>query len=156
MSSQEAAAPAVKDADTVFLVTNFWESMSSEAEIAQGKAVTDASKAAGVKHLIASTLIDVTETSKGKLPSVSHFDGKAKIEQYIRKSGIPSTFVLPGFYMSNFFEMIRKNEDGSFGLFFPVNGDKARVPVFDAAEDTGMLFSNSFFIWGIFYWQTIM
>ncbi len=138
MSSVDAAAPAVKGAHTVFLVTNFWETASADTEFAQGKAVTDAAKAAGVKHIIASTLINVTEASKGRLPSVTHFDSKAKIEQYIRKSGIPATFFMPGFYMENFLDMIKKNEDGSYTLALPVSGDKAKIPVFDTAQDTGL------------------
>lgn len=134
MSSQEAAAPAVKGAHTVFFVTNFWELKSEEKEIAQGKAVADACKAAGVKHIIFSSLINVTEASNGRLPAVSHFDGKAKIEKYIRNSGVPATFVLPGFFMSNLFDMIRKNEDGSFSTHWPVSGEKAQVPLFNVAD----------------------
>ncbi len=146
MSSQEAAAPAVKDAHTVFLVTNFWESMSADVEFAQGKAVTDASKAAGVKHIVASTLIDVTEASKGKLSHVSHFDAKAKVEKYIRDSGVPGTFFLPGFFMSNFFQFFNKQQDGSFGLAMPGAGDKIKIPIFDAANDTGTFHDKSRFL----------
>lgn len=138
MSSVEAAAPAVKGAHTVFLVTNFWETGSAETELAQGKAVTDAAKAAGVKHIVASTLMNVTELSKGRLSGVTHFDSKAAIEKYIRASGIPATFFMPGFYMSNFFDMINKNADGSFTLTLPVEGDKAQIPVFDTDSDTGL------------------
>ncbi|KAF4126166.1 Nucleoside-diphosphate-sugar epimerase [Geosmithia morbida] len=137
MSSKESAAPAVQGAHTVFLVTNFWESMSAETEIAQGKAVTDASKEAGVKHLIFSSLIHVTEASKGKLTHVTHFDGKADIEKYIRASGVPATFVLPGFFMLNYFQFLNKNEDGSYTYAVPCSVDKAQVPLFDAANDTG-------------------
>lgn len=139
MSSAEAAAPAVKGAHTVFLMTNFWETMSAETEIAQGKAVADACKAAGVQHLIFSSLINTTEASKGKLPNIAHFDGKAKIEAYIRETGVPSTFVLPGMFMSAFFQSIRKGEDGTFMLALPVSEDKAQLPIFDPASDTGAL-----------------
>ena len=137
MSSAEAAAPAVQGAHTVFLMTNFWETMSADTEIAQGKAVTDACKAAGVQHLIFSSLINTTEASKGRLPNIAHFDGKAKIEEYIRQSGIPSTFVLPGMFMDAYFQSIRKGEDGSYMLALPVDGDKAQLPIFDPASDTG-------------------
>lgn len=140
MSSKEAAAPAVQGAHTVFLVTNFWESASADTEISQGKAVTDASKEAGVKHIIFSSLIHVTEATNGKLTHVSHFDSKADIEKYIRASDIPATFVLPGFFMSNFFDFMKKNEDGSFTFALPVSGDKAQVPMFDAAGDTGQCY----------------
>ena len=139
MSSLEAAAPAVKDAHTVFFVTNFWEHGSVDTEHAQGKAVTDASKAAGVKHIIFSSLINVTEATGGRLAKVKHFDAKHDNEKYILKSGVPATFVLPGFFMSNFIDMgmLRKNDDGSYGLAFPVDGDKAQIPMFDVVGDTG-------------------
>lgn len=136
MSSVEAALPAVTGAHTVFLVTNFWESMNKDTEVNQGKAVTDACKQAGVKHLIFSSLRNVTEISNGRLPNVTHFDGKAEVESYIRASGVPATFVLPGLFMSNFFQFFNKQDD-TYTLAWPVNLDKAQVPLFDAASDTG-------------------
>jgi uncharacterized protein YbjT (DUF2867 family) len=139
MSSPEAAAPAVEGAHSVFMVTNFWETMSDKVEIAQGKAVTDASKAAGVQHLIFSSLINVADASKGRLSHVTHFDGKAKIEQYIRASGIRATFVQPGLFMSGFFSFFKKQDDGSLAWAMPdgVKADQAKLPLFDAAADTG-------------------
>ncbi|KAF3406263.1 NmrA-like family domain-containing protein 1 [Talaromyces pinophilus] len=140
MSSPATAAPAVENAHTVFFVTNFWESMSADVEVAQGKAVTDASKAAGVKHIIFSSLINVSNASNGRLPHVSHFDGKARIEEYIRKSGIPATFVLPGLFMSGFYNFFRKQEDGSYHWAMPdgVKASEAQIPLFDPAADTGI------------------
>jgi uncharacterized protein YbjT (DUF2867 family) len=140
MSSPESTAAAVHGAHTVFLMTNFWASMSADTEVSQGKTVADACKAANVQHVIFSSLINTKEASKGRLPNISHFDGKAEIEEYIRQSGIPATFVLPGYYMNNFFDSIRKNEDGSYMLALPVDGEKAQFPLVDAAGDTGMLF----------------
>lgn len=137
MGSQEDTARAVKGAHTVFFVTNYWESMSRETEVGQGKMVTDACKAAGVKHIIFSSLVDVTEVTKGRLSHVAHFDGKAEIERYIRESGVPATFVMPGFFMSNFFSSFKKGSDGSFTFALPVTGDNARIPLFDASGDTG-------------------
>ncbi|KAK7428138.1 hypothetical protein QQZ08_005377 [Neonectria magnoliae] len=134
ISFVEQVAPVVKDAHTVFLITNFWEKMSEEIEVAQGKAVTDASKAAGVKHLIFSSLLNTTEISDGRLPNIAHFVGKSRIEQYIRDSGVPATFVLPGTYMSNMFTTIRRGEEGAYTLAFPVSGEKAQFPLFDAAS----------------------
>ncbi|KAK7413134.1 hypothetical protein QQX98_008020 [Neonectria punicea] len=137
MGSVELAAPAVAGAHTVFLVTNYWENPSGNGEIAQGKAVTDACKAAGVKHLIFSSLLNTTEASGGRLTEIHHFDGKAKIEQYIRDSGVPATFVLPGLFMSNLFTMIRKNDEGAYTLSLPVSPVKAQVPLFNARGDLG-------------------
>ncbi|KAL7796750.1 hypothetical protein V8C37DRAFT_327260 [Trichoderma ceciliae] len=140
MSSAQSVAPAVQGAHTVFLVTNFWESMSADIELSQGKVVVDACNDAGVKHLIFSSLINVTKASNGRLPNISHFDGKARIEEYIRISGVPGTFVLPGMFMSGFETMIRKNpasEPAGYTLALPVDPHKAITPLFDAAEDTG-------------------
>ncbi|KAH8697113.1 NmrA family transcriptional regulator [Talaromyces proteolyticus] len=136
LGSVESVASAVKDAHTIFLVTNYWETASRKVEVEQGKNVADAAKAAGVSHLIFSSLINVTEASKGSLPNVPHFDGKAEIERYIRASGVPATFVLPGYFMSSLISSLRKQEDGSYQMFLPVS-DAARFPLFDAVSDTG-------------------
>ncbi|KAF5588546.1 nitrogen metabolic regulation nmr [Fusarium subglutinans] len=137
MNTAEQVAPAVKDAHTVFLVTNYWETNSGNGEIAQGKAVADACKTAGVKQLVFSSLIDTKKISNGRLTHIKHFEGKAEIEEYIRQINVPATFVLPGFFASNLFTSIRKNEDGSYGWALPANGDKAKVPLFDVNADMG-------------------
>ncbi len=136
--SMEDLDKAISGSHTVFLVTNFWATMSADTEVAQGKAVADACKRSGVQHLIFSSLINTAEASKGRLSHISHFDGKAKIEQYIRDQQIPATFFLPGYYMANFFDMIRKNDDGSYMLALPVSEDRAQLPLFDASSDTGI------------------
>ncbi|KAJ4267125.1 hypothetical protein NW762_003223 [Fusarium torreyae] len=137
MNTVEQVAPAVKDAHTVFLVTNYWETEKGNGEIAQGKAVADACKAAGVKQLVFSSLLDTNKISNGRLTHIKHFEGKAEIEQYIRDANIPATFVLPGFFASNLFTMIRKNEYGTYSWALPVDGDKAKVPIFDVGSDSG-------------------
>lgn len=133
----DSVARALKDTHTVFLVTNYWETVSRDIEFQQGKNVADAAKAAGISHLIFSSLINVTEASKGALPNVPHFDGKADIEKYIRTSGIPATFVMAGYFMSNLFSSLQKQEDGSYQMFLPIS-DAARFPLFDVVSDTGM------------------
>ncbi|KAK2753334.1 hypothetical protein FQN55_003463 [Onygenales sp. PD_40] len=135
MNSTASIAAALKDAHTVFLVTNFWEVFSKDIEYNQGKNVADAAKAAGVSHIIFSSLINVTEASGGRLSHVAHFDGKAEIAKYIEQIGLSATFVLPGYFMSNFEQALKKEEDGSYGLYIPL-GEKAQFPLFDVA-DTG-------------------
>lgn len=135
MNSIESIAPAVDGAHTVFLVTNYWESVSKDVEYTQGKNVADAAKAAGVSHFIFSSLIHVTEESGGRLSHVPHFDSKAEVEKHARQIGIPATFVMPGYFMSNFRNSFRKGEDGVYAITFPVS-DKAQLPLFDVS-DTG-------------------
>lgn len=137
MNTAEQVTPAVKDAHTVFLVTNYWEINSGNGEIAQGKAVADACKTAGVKQLVFSSLLDTNKISNGRLTHIKHFEGKAEIEEYIRQINVPATFVLPGFFASNLFTSIRKNEDGSYAWALPGHGDKTQVPIFDVQSDMG-------------------
>jgi uncharacterized protein YbjT (DUF2867 family) len=101
----------------------------------QGINVTDACKAAGVQHLIFSSLIDVKEVSKGSLAHVYHFDGKAEIERYIRGSGVPATFVLAGTFTSEMHRLINRQGD-AYVLALPVDED-AQIPLIDVRQDMG-------------------
>jgi uncharacterized protein YbjT (DUF2867 family) len=110
----------------------------SDAELNQGKNVTDVAKEAGVQHLIFSSLLNVTETSGGRFTHVPHFDQKAQVEQYIRSTGVPATFVLPGSFMGNYiqFRQLRQGEDGVYALRYPV-GSEAKFPLIDIDDDMG-------------------
>ena len=126
----------------MFLVTTpDWGNAGSDAELVHGKNVADAAKETGIQHLIYSSLLNVTETSGGKLTHVPHFDHKAKVEQYIRSIGVPATFVLPGYFMSNYtvFGILRKGDDGVYNLAYPVGRD-AQFPLVDIASDMGMIY----------------
>lgn len=81
---------------------------------------------------------NVTEMSSGKLKHVSHFDSKADVEQYIRDSGLPCTFVLPGYYMSNFEKFLRKSDNGVYTVALPIPSS-AEFPLLDTKEDIGEL-----------------
>ncbi|KAF4307346.1 NmrA-like protein [Botryosphaeria dothidea] len=136
LSSKSSLTDALKDSHTVFLVTNYWETGKPEVELNQGKNVADVSKEVGVQHLVFSTLLHVAETSGGRLKHVPHFDGKAEIERYIRDSGVPCSFYLPGYFMSNYKGQLKEGDDGVVTLSYPVSS-KAKFPLVDIAEDTG-------------------
>ena len=136
MSDKSSVTHALHGSDTVFLVTNYWESAKYDVEFGQGKNVADAAKELGIQHLIFSSLLHVGKLTNGRLSHVPHFEAKADIEEYIRKSGVPATFYLPGYFMSNFILTVRKGEDGSLSFAFPVGKD-AKFPLMDTVEDTG-------------------
>ena len=82
----ESLKKAFSGAHGVYAVTNFWEHFSAEKEKAQAKNIADAAKAAGVKHVIWSTLEDTRKLmspSDTRMPMlqekyrVPHFDAKA-------------------------------------------------------------------------------
>lgn len=126
---------AVQGASAVFAVTNYWEKLDQKLEVQQGKNLVDASKEAGVQQFIWSSLVDVNKLSKGKLPNVYHFDSKAQVEEYARSVGLPSTFFMPGFYMSNIPGQMFRLDNDKWTFALPVPGT-APIPVFNTA-DTG-------------------
>src|SRR5215213_11550645 len=82
----------------VFSVQNFWlPNVGFEGEIRQGKNVADAVKAAGIQHLVYSS---VGSAHRGL--GQKHFESKWIIEQYIHSLDIPSTILRPVAFFENF------------------------------------------------------
>ncbi|OAP55331.1 hypothetical protein AYL99_10304 [Fonsecaea erecta] len=137
LDDKDSVIHALQGAYAVYAVTNFWEKKSAAAEIQQGKNIADAAKQCGVQHLIWSSLMNVTELSGGKLSKVAHFDSKAAVEAYIRQLGVPATFFMPGFYMSNIpGQSLNNMQGGTWNFALPIPVD-APMPLFDADADTG-------------------
>ncbi|HEY6509142.1 MAG TPA: NmrA family NAD(P)-binding protein, partial [Vicinamibacterales bacterium] len=96
----ESLKMAFAGAHGVFAVTTFWEHFSAEKEKAQAKNIADAAKAAGVQHVIWSTLEDTRQWMKAddaRMPMlqgsyrVPHFDAKAEANAFF--AGVPTTFL---------------------------------------------------------------
>ena len=115
LGDKASLAKAVEGSDAVFAVTNFWESRSKELEVAQGRNMADASRAAGVRHLVWSSVPHAGRLTEGKLARLEHFDGKADVEEYVEgvKGGMIATYWMPGFFMQNIKGMINPGQDGS-------------------------------------------
>ncbi|KAJ5369758.1 NmrA family transcriptional regulator [Penicillium cataractarum] len=139
MTSKDSLVNAIQGSHSVFLVTTpAWGVAGSTAELDHGRNVADVAKQTGVQHLIFSSLLDVTKETSGRLKNVHHFDQKAHVEEYIRSTGVPATFVLPGYFMNNYtlYGMLRKGEDGVYNLAYPV-GEDAKFPLVDIVDDMG-------------------
>ncbi|KAG9230176.1 putative NmrA-like family domain-containing protein 1 [Amylocarpus encephaloides] len=138
LNDAESVRAAIKGSYAVYGVTNFWESGDGDVEMAQGRAMADGAKEAGVQHLVWSSLPNVSERSNGGLTGVLHFDSKAGVEAYIRKIGVPATFFMPGFYMSNLpggmFRQAPPSNDYTLALPVPASSP---VPLLDTEDDTG-------------------
>lgn len=127
-------------------MTNYWADMSAEHEIAQAANGARAAKAAGVRHLIWSTL----EDTRGYLPlddpsipvfdgkySVPHFDAKSEADRFFAETGVPTTYLRPSMYweaFDNFGFGPRRAQDGALVLTLPM-GDRKLAGI--AAEDIG-------------------
>ncbi|EGO57252.1 hypothetical protein NEUTE1DRAFT_121747 [Neurospora tetrasperma FGSC 2508] len=142
LNDKSSLRKAVDGAYAVFAVTNYWEKMNKDVEVQQGKNLVDVAAEAGVQHFIWSSVLNIYELSKGKLPNLHHFDSKAEVEDYARlTTSLPSTFFLPGFYMSNFpgpaLGLTHHDDDtGKWTFALPTPASSSFFPLFDTA-DTG-------------------
>jgi uncharacterized protein YbjT (DUF2867 family) len=129
-----------------FCVTNFWEHLSPEKELAQAIHQAEAAKQAGVQHVIWSTLEDTRRwvpLTDSRMPTllgkykVPHFDAKGEADKTFRDLGVPTTFLLTSFYWDNMIHFgmgPKKSPDGKLAITFPM-GDKKLPGI--AAEDIG-------------------
>jgi uncharacterized protein YbjT (DUF2867 family) len=130
----ESLKKAFAGAHGVFGVTNFWEHFSAEKEKAQAKNIADAARAAGVKHVIWSTLEDTRQFMSAddkRMPMlqekyrVPHFDAKAEANAFF--SGVPATMLVTSFYWDNLFMFglaPKKGDDGVYAWAFPMGNAK--------------------------------
>ena len=136
---KESLKQAMQGAHTVFGVTaTIYDEKLKERELAQGKAMTDAAVAAGVRYFIFSTLSNGGKLSDGKIKNLAHFDVKAEIEDYIRAQPMKSAFFAPGSFMQNFahFMTPRPAGDGTYAISNFVTPE-TQLPLVDIVDDTG-------------------
>ncbi len=137
---------AFEGAYGAYCVTFYWAHFSPEKEKSQAAAMARAAKAAGVKHVIWSTLEDTRKwvpLSDDRMPTlmddykVPHFDAKGESNRFFTEQGVPTTFLLTSFYWDNFIHFgmgPTKGPDGVLGITLPM-GDKKLPGI--AAEDIG-------------------
>jgi uncharacterized protein YbjT (DUF2867 family) len=140
----ESLKKAFAGAYGVYAVTNFWEHFSGEKEKTQAKNIADAAAAAGVQHVIWSTLEDtrnLMQADDKRMPMlqekyrVPHFDAKAEADAYFK--GVPTTCLVTSFYWDNLYSFglaPKKGADGQYEWTFPM-GDAKLAGI--AAEDIG-------------------
>lgn len=118
----------------VFSVQQFGE-VGIEGEIRQGVQLADAAKAAGVEHLVYSSV-----GSAHRETGIPHFDSKFEVEEHVRASGVPYTVLRPVFFMQNW-EFMREPIFGGT-LPQPLDPDKPLQMV--AVEDIGVFAAMAF------------
>ena len=146
IDKKESIFKTLEGAYGAFFVTFFWDHYSPEKEYAQAKAMAEAAKEAGLKHVIWSTLEDTRNwvpldddrmpTLQGKY-KVPHFDAKGAANQFFIDSGVATTFLIASFYWDNmiYFGMgPKKGPDGKLAITYPM-GDKKLAGI--AADDIG-------------------
>jgi len=137
---------AFQGAYGAYLVTFFWAHFSPEKELAQARGMAEAAKAAGLQHVIWSTLEDTRRwvpLDDDRMPTlqgrykVPHFDGKGEADQHFKDLGLPVTFLMASFYWDNMIHFgmgPKRGEDGKLAITLPM-GDAKLAGI--AAEDIG-------------------
>ncbi|WP_437328295.1 NmrA family NAD(P)-binding protein [Sorangium sp. So ce381] len=132
----ESLVPALAGAHGAFVVTNFWDPSQGARETEIGAAAVRAARAAGVEHLIWSTLPDVARVSGGRY-NVAHFTGKARVDDVVRSAGFARhTFVQAPFYFQNFLSSMAPQPlpSGRRGWAVPMNPALRVIHAGDAAD----------------------
>ena len=139
LNRPETLEAAFEGAHGVFLVTNFWEKGTDE--VRQATAAIGAARAAGVKHIVWSTLPDVEAISGGKF-HVPHFTGKAKVDRIVTDAGFAHhTFVIAPFYYANLAGPLapQRQADGSLGWALPIDPGVRCIHMGDIREIGGLV-----------------
>jgi hypothetical protein len=73
----------------------------------------------------------------GKLLNLHHFDSKAMVEEYIREIGVPASFVMPGYFMSNIPGSIQPSQDRESYSVSWLFAPHTQIPMLDVPSDFG-------------------
>jgi uncharacterized protein YbjT (DUF2867 family) len=134
LDNVDSLKKAFAGAHAVFAVTNFWEHFSGDKEIQQAKNIAEAAKAAGVKHVVWSTLEDTRKLMSPddtRMPilqgrfRVPHFDAKSEADAAF--AGLPTTYLLVSFYWDNLYMFglaPKKDDTGVHSWAFPMGTAK--------------------------------
>ncbi|HJW52636.1 MAG TPA: NmrA/HSCARG family protein [Burkholderiaceae bacterium] len=145
MDDAASVERAMEGAFGAFCVTNYWEHLSPDKELAQAKAMADGAAGARLKHVIWSTLEDTRAffPADGKrMPvlmgkyNVPHFDAKGEANKFF-SGRVPTTLVNTSFYWDNLIHFgmgPKKGPDGVLALTLPM-ADKRLSGI--AAADIG-------------------
>ncbi|MDQ0381452.1 NmrA/HSCARG family protein [Amycolatopsis thermophila] len=107
---------AMRGVAGVFALTTPFEA-GAEAEVAQGRAILAAARAADVGHLVFSSVAGATQRT-----GVPHFDSKAIVEAEVRASGLPYTILGPTYFFDNALGGYQQILTGTLDL--PLPGDR--------------------------------
>jgi len=143
LDDEKSLERAFAGAYGAFCVTFFWAHFSPEKEYAEARNMAQAAKAAGVSHVVWSTLEDTRTVVGESMPTlmgkykVPHFDAKGEADQFFRDAGVPTTYFYPSYYWDNLIYFGAGPTKGADGVLqFTLPTAKAKMAGV-AAEDIG-------------------
>jgi uncharacterized protein YbjT (DUF2867 family) len=128
-TDHDSLVRAARGVDAVYAMSTPYE-QGAEKETAQGITITDAAKAAGVAHLICSSV-----ASANRATGIPHFDGKYEVEKYVQASGLRYTVVAPVYFMENLLQpwSLSSLSQGKLAVALPASRSLQQI----AAADIG-------------------
>ena len=140
MGDRSSLDRTLEGAYGVFSVQNYWM-YGYGPEIRQGINVADAAHAAGIQHLVYSS-VGGAERNTG----VSHFESKWRIEQRIRELELPATIVRPVFFMENLLGWVHHDpENNLWTMRMPMPPDRPlqMIAVTDIGGFVALVFDDA-------------
>lgn len=146
IDDEQSMERALRGAYGAYFVTFFWDHFSPEKEKTQAGNMARAARAAGIEHVIWSTLEDTRRwvpLSDDRMPTlmgnykVPHFDAKGESNRLFTEQGVPTTFLHTSFYWDNLINLgsgPARGEDGK--LIFTLPMAEKKLPGI-AASDIG-------------------
>ena len=126
-TDHDSLVRAARGVDAVYAMGTPYEE-GSEKETAQGITLTDAAKAAGVAHLIYSSV-----ASADRATGIPHFDSKYEVEKHLQASAVPYTIVAPVYFMENLMQpwILSSLRQGKLAMALPARRSLQQIAVAD-------------------------
>ena len=133
-SLEQAAA----EVDAVFAMATPFEG-GVEAETRQGVNIVTAAAAAGVRHVIYSSVAGADQNT-----GIPHFESKARVEQHLRTLGVPFTIIAPVYFMENLIAPwnIGALASGVYPMALPAGRKLQQITVADVAGFAAEVIAN--------------
>src|SRR5258707_3897165 len=143
-TDHDSLVRAARGTDAVYAMSTPYE-QGAENEIAQGIAVVDAAKAAGVAHFIYSSVASANRTT-----GIPDFDSKYAIERHLQASGVSYTIVAPVFFMENLFQpwTLSSLRQGKLAMALPAARSLQQITVADIGAFVAAVIERSDTIFG--------
>lgn len=137
LNNRQSLDKALAGCYGLFSVQNPWK-IGVEQEIAQGKNLAEAAKAAGIKHTVYASV-----ASADRNTGIPFFDSKQQIEKHLKSLGLPCTVVRPVFFMENFETSLPLREQaGRWVLSLPMKSSRPLQLI--AVDDIGAVVAQIF------------
>jgi len=138
MDERDALAEAFRGFDGLFLMSTPFEA-GMERETAQGINAVDAASAAGIGHLVFTSVADADRST-----GIPHFDSKQRIEEQLKASGVPYTILAPAYFYENMMApfVLPGLQDGVFAMAMPADHPLQMVSVRNIGELAALAFGD--------------